>query len=62
MPDPSLPDALTDLGHAIQTARTLARAMRMDAAELARLAFQVEAALDRTVGALLQTREGSTRP
>jgi hypothetical protein len=59
--DPSLHDPLTELGHAIQTARTLARAMRMDAAEQARLAFQVETAIDRAVGTLLQARLGSAR-
>jgi hypothetical protein len=59
--DSSLHDALAELTHALQVARPLARAMRMDAAEQARLAFQVEAAIDRAVGALLEARERSAR-
>jgi urease beta subunit len=50
-------EALTELTHALQLARPLARAMRMDLTEQARTAVQVEAAIDRAVAALMQARE-----
>ena len=54
---PSLTEALSELTHALNLARPLARAMRMDLTEQARTAVQVEAAIDRAVAALIQARE-----
>jgi hypothetical protein len=60
-PEPSLHDALTDLTHALQLARPLVRALRIDLTEQARTAIHVEAAIDRAVDALLQARAGGAR-
>ena len=59
--DPSLQDALTDLTHALQIARPLARALRIDLTEQVRTALQVEAAIERAVAALTTAREKAVR-
>jgi hypothetical protein len=51
-----LDHALTDLQHAIQLARPLARAMRIDLTEQARTAVQLEAAIDRAMAALVDAQ------
>jgi hypothetical protein len=48
--------ALTELQHAIQLARPLARAMRIDLTEQARTAVQLEAAIDRAVAAIVDAQ------
>ena len=52
-------DPLTELSRALSVARPLARAMRMEATEQARLAFQVESAIERAVEALTRTNPKS---
>ncbi len=64
MSDPDaavLADALTDLTHALQTARSCARALHLDLTEQTRTALEVATALDRAVGALVQARENAVR-
>ncbi len=60
--DPSLHDALTDLTHELQAARSLARTLRIDLEDQSRTALAVETALDRAAGALVQARENGGRP
>jgi hypothetical protein len=53
---PDLDRALTDLQHAVQLARPLARALRIDLTEQARTAVQLEAAIDRAAAALVDAQ------
>lgn len=54
-------EALTELSRALSIARPLARALRIEATEQARLALQVESAVDRAVDALTRTNQKDQR-
>jgi hypothetical protein len=61
MSDSPSHEALEELSHALQIARPLIRALRIELTDQARTAVQAEAAIDRALDALLKVQKGGAR-